>query len=30
MNCKYCHMHGTYKEVNAHMEAIHKTEMLKL
>jgi len=30
MNCKYCHMHGTYKEVNAHMEAIHKTEMFEL
>jgi len=23
-------MHGTYKEVNAHMEAIHKTEMFEL
>jgi hypothetical protein len=30
MICRYCHMHGTIKEVNAHMDLIHKTEMYQL
>ena len=30
MNCPYCHMSGTYKEVEAHKDNIHKTEMFRL
>lgn len=26
MNCKYCHAHGTIKEILDHIQNIHKTE----